>query len=74
MVWMLRNGHCRVSINHLVLESPSSALAEGRDDGVAVAEEVDVEVDVRYWLCSIWLALWCYGSRMCEGVLTSLEM
>jgi hypothetical protein len=54
---MMRNGKCCVTINHLVLECPSSALAEGRDDRVAVAEEVDVEVNVRDRLSEDWLAL-----------------
>ena len=32
--------------DHLVLQVPSGASTEFRDDGVAVAEEVDVEVGV----------------------------
>ena len=36
--------------NHFVVQVPSRAATELCDDGVAVAEEVDVEVDVGTWL------------------------
>jgi len=35
---------------HLVRESPAGAAGEFGDDDIAVAEEIDVEVDVVDWL------------------------
>jgi len=40
-------------INHIVLESPAAMAAEFRNYGVAVAQEIDVEIDVCAGLSSL---------------------
>ena len=50
--------HFLVRDDHLVLQVPPCAPTEFRDDGVAVAEEVDVEVGVVAWLGRGELLVW----------------
>ena len=50
--------HFLVRDDHLVLQVPAGTPTEFRDDGVAVAEEVDVEVGVVAWLGRGELLVW----------------
>ena len=50
--------HFFVRDDHLVLQVPSGAPTEFRDDGVAIAEEIDVEVGVVAWLGRGELLVW----------------
>ena len=63
--------HFLIGNDHLVLQVPPGAPTEFRDDGVAVAEEIDVEVCVVAWLGRVELVV--RGGRE-GGGLTSLEM
>ena len=50
--------HFLVRDDHLVLQVPAGTSTEFGDDGVAVAEEIDVEVGVVAWLDRGELLVW----------------